>query len=92
MGDNFYAFTFKLKVLFNTLCKNQKAMKTKTGIISGFVLGVAGFLFMFKIIVLDHVPPSDELAPGIVVMAAVLNGVLFAFIGHSIQHSLAKKN
>lgn len=66
-------------------------MKNKTGAISGFILGVAGFLFLFKIIVLDNVPPSDELAPGIVVMAAVLNGVLFGFIGYSIQNSLAKK-
>lgn len=66
-------------------------MKNKTGTISGFILGVAGFLYLFKIIVLDNVPPSDELAPGIVLIAAVLNGVLFGFIGYSIQNSFTKK-
>ena len=60
-------------------------MKSKISIIIGFVLGVTGFLFMFKILVLDRVSPKDELAPGIVVMAAVLNGFLFAFIGSLLQ-------
>lgn len=66
-------------------------MKNKTGIIIGFVLGVTGFLFMFKIIFLDNIPPSDELAPGIVVFAAVLNGLLFAVIGSGVQSYFAKK-
>ena len=66
-------------------------MKNKTGIIGGFAIGVTGFLWLFKIIFLVNIPPEDELAPGIVVMAAILNGCLFAFIGSAIQNYLAKK-
>ena len=66
-------------------------MKNKTGTISGFVLGLTGFLFLFKLIFLDHIPPEDELAAGIVVFVAVLNGLLFAFIGYKIQNYLRKK-
>ena len=66
-------------------------MKNKTGIISGFVLGLIGFLVLFKFIFLDNIPPEDELAPGIVVFVAVLNGLLFAFIGYKIQNYLRKK-
>jgi len=46
---------------------------------------------MFKLIFLDNTPPADELAPGIVVMASVLNGLLFAFIGSRIQDYFVKK-
>lgn len=66
-------------------------MKNKIGKISGFMLGVTGFLLMFKLIVLDNTPPSDELAPGIVVIASGLNGLLFAFLGSLIQNSFVKK-
>ncbi|WP_153799126.1 hypothetical protein [Foetidibacter luteolus] len=66
-------------------------MKNKTGKISGFILGLTGFLLVFKIFFLPNIPPSDELAPGIVVIAAILNGVLFAFIGSFIQRYLLKK-
>jgi len=66
-------------------------MKNKIGILSGFVIGVAGFLWLFKLIILDNTPPSDELAPGIVVGMSVLNGLLFAFIGSRIQHYFMKK-
>jgi hypothetical protein len=66
-------------------------MKNKMGKIIGFLLGVTGFLLMFKIIVLDNTPPSDELAPGIVVIASILNGVLFAFIGSLIQNYFIKR-
>ena len=65
-------------------------MKNKIGKISGFVLGVTGFLLMFKFIVLDNTPPSDELAPGIVVIASVLNGLLFAFLGSLIANYFVK--
>ncbi len=65
-------------------------MNNKTGIIGGFVFGVAGFLLMFKLIVLDNIPPSDELAPGIVVLASFFNGLLFAFVGHWIQQHFQK--
>jgi len=66
-------------------------MKNKTGIISGFVLGLAGFLLIFKLIFLDRIPPEDELAPGIVLIAAILNGLLFAFVGYKIQNYFSKK-
>jgi len=66
-------------------------MKNKVGIISGFAVGVAGFLLLFKIIFLDNIPPSDELAPGIVVIASILTGVFFAFIGFRIQNYFVKK-
>jgi hypothetical protein len=66
-------------------------MKNKAGIISGFILGVAGFLFMFKVIFLDNIAPADELAPGIVVIASILNGVIFAFMGSLIQKSFVEK-
>jgi hypothetical protein len=66
-------------------------MKSKTGIISGFIIGVTGFLLMFKVIFLDNIPPEDELAPGIVVFASVLNGLLFAYIGSLIQKYFVKK-
>jgi hypothetical protein len=66
-------------------------MKNKVGIISGFVLGVTGFLLMFKLIFLDNISPADELAPGIVVIVSVMNGLLFAFIGSLIQNYFMKK-
>lgn len=66
-------------------------MKNKAGIISGFILGVTGFLLLFKVVVLDRIPPEDELAPGMVVIAAVLNGLLFAFIGSRVQNYFIKK-
>ena len=66
-------------------------MKNKIGIISGFIVGVAGFLLMFKFLFLDNIPPSDELAPGIVVFVSVINGLLFAFIGYRIQNYIVKK-
>jgi hypothetical protein len=61
-------------------------MKSKAGILIGFVLGLTGFLFLFKIIVLDHTSPEDELAPGIVVLASIVSGVLFAFAGRLLQN------
>jgi hypothetical protein len=63
----------------------------KTGIIVGFVFGMAGFLLLFKIVLLDNIPPADEIAPGIVVFASLLNGLLFASIGYSIQRSLERR-
>ena len=66
-------------------------MKNKLGLISGFVLGITGFLLLFKIIFLSRIPPTDELAPGIVVIASVLNGLLFAFLGSLLQKYFVKK-
>ena len=66
-------------------------MKNKTGIIIGFALGTTGFLLLFRLFVLNHIPPEDELAPGIVVIASILNGLLFAYAGHAIQNYFRKK-
>ncbi len=67
------------------------AMKYKAGIISGFVLGLTGFLLMFKLIFLDNIPPEDEVPPGIVVVVAILNGLLFSYAGSLIQNYFRKK-
>jgi drug/metabolite transporter (DMT)-like permease len=64
-------------------------MKNKIGIISGFVIGSIGFLLLFKVTILNHTPPEDELAPGIVVLAAVLIGVASSFIGYFLQNYLS---
>lgn len=66
-------------------------MKNKAGKITGFILGTAGFLFIFKLLFLQNVPPEDELAPGIVLMTALLVGLLFSFIGSITQSVLVKK-
>lgn len=63
-------------------------MKNKTGKLIGFILGVTTFLLLFKVLVLDNTNPADELAPGMVVIAAVINGVLFGFIGNLLQNRL----
>ncbi|AYQ33450.1 hypothetical protein [Runella sp. SP2] len=67
-------------------------MKKNIVKISGFVLGLAGFLLVFKVFVLPTIPPNDEIAPGMVLIAAILNGFLFAFIGSLIQKYLRHKN
>lgn len=67
-------------------------MKNRAGIIVGFVVGLTGFLFLFKILILDTTPPSDELAPGVVVIASILNGFLFALIGRYIQLNFRKRS
>lgn len=70
---------------------SMPVIKNIAGTIIGFAIGVAGFLLLFKIIFLDNVAPSDELAPGIVVMAAILNGLLFGFAGYVIQNYIRNK-
>ena len=66
-------------------------MKNKAGIIIGFIAGIAGFLLLFKFLFLDKIPREDEVAPGLVVLAAVFNGLLFAFIGSLVQNYLDRK-
>lgn len=60
-------------------------MKNLIGKIVGFLLGSGSFLLLFKIFVLSKLSPSDELAPGIVVLSAISFGIVFAFIGSRIQ-------
>lgn len=65
-------------------------MKCKSGIIGGFLVGMAGFLLIFKVFFLDNIPPPDEIAPGIVLFISLLVGLLFAFAGFHIQNSIGK--
>jgi CDP-diglyceride synthetase len=67
-------------------------MKNKIGIIGGFVVGSIGFLLLFKVTILNYTTPEDELAPGIVVLAAILIGVASAFIGHFIQNYFRRES
>lgn len=66
-------------------------MKNIAGIIIGFVSGFAGFLLLFKLMFLPNIPPEDELAPGMVMIAAILVGLAFAFAGRWLQKYFAKK-
>jgi len=70
---------------------NPSNMKNKAGKIIGFIIGMAGFLLLFKVIILDTTPPSDELAPGIVVIAAIVSGIVFAFAGNLLQNRMSRK-
>lgn len=67
-------------------------MKNKTGKIIGFVLGAAGFSFLFKVFILEKHSPEDELAPGIVLIAAIITGLVFAYVGNLVQKSIEKNN
>jgi len=67
-------------------------MKNKVAILVGFIVGVAGFLGLFKVLFLDHIPPEDEVPPGVVVFIAILNGFLFAFLASLIQNTLTRKS
>lgn len=66
------------------------AMKQKLGKIGGFIVGLSSFLFSFKVFVLPSIPPNDEIAPGAVLIAAILNGFLFGFIGSLLQKYLQR--
>lgn len=66
-------------------------MKNKTGKIIGFISGFAGFLLLFKVIFLDRLGPSDELAPGIVMIAAVISGVILGYLGGLLQQNLQRQ-
>ena len=61
-------------------------MKNKLGKTGGFLLGVTSFLLAFKLLVLDRISPDDELAPGVVVLLAILNGILFGYLGNFLQN------
>jgi len=66
-------------------------MKNYLGIIIGFIIGTTGFLLLFKVFVLDRVSPEDEFAPGIVVIAAIFSGLLFAVAVYLLQRKFIKK-
>ncbi|GAB3964435.1 hypothetical protein GCM10028806_01920 [Spirosoma terrae] len=56
------------------------------GTFTGFAVGFVSFLFLFKLLILDHTAPSDELAPGVVVLTAMFTGLGFAFVGYTLQN------
>ncbi|HMS68112.1 MAG: hypothetical protein WAT92_24640 [Saprospiraceae bacterium] len=60
-------------------------MKKKLGLILGFIIGFASFLFMWKMIFLTRITPEDELAPGAVMILAVILGSILGFLGSKIQ-------
>lgn len=66
-------------------------MKNKIGMIGGFLLGAIGFMLLFKVIILDHTAPEDELAPGMVVILAIVTGVACGFIGNRVQKFLKRE-
>lgn len=65
-------------------------MKNKAGGIIGFITGTAGFLLFFKFFVLNRIAPTDEIAPGMVLIAAIITGVLTAITGWYIQKRMKK--
>lgn len=66
-------------------------MKNMTGSITGFLLGAIGFLVIFKMAFLKHIPPEDELAPGIVVIIAIVIGLFSGFIGGRVENYFRTK-
>lgn len=66
-------------------------MKNTIGMICGFIVGAAGFLFLFKILVIDHTTPEDELAPGAVVILAIITGIVCVFIGNWARNFFPKR-
>ncbi|GAB3503162.1 hypothetical protein [Emticicia fontis] len=65
-------------------------MKNLAGKIIGFAIGMAGFLLLFKILILDKTSPSDELAPGMVLIMSITSGVILGFAGNFVQNYLKR--
>ncbi|WP_346237226.1 hypothetical protein ABDK00_011650 [Niabella insulamsoli] len=66
-------------------------MRNKIAKTGGFIIGCAGFLFIFKFVLLKRIPPSDEVAPGLVVLTSLLVGFLFSFLGSRFQKHLERR-
>ncbi len=60
-------------------------MKNPTGKIAGFLAGAIGFLLLFKVIILNRTSPDDELAPGVVLIAALICGLALGYAGGLLQ-------
>ena len=65
-------------------------MKNIAGKIIGFIIGMAGFLFLFKVLILDRISPEDELDPGMVLIASIISGIVSGFAGNVVQNYLTK--
>jgi divalent metal cation (Fe/Co/Zn/Cd) transporter len=66
-------------------------MKNKTGVIIGFIAGIASFLILFKLIFLNRIITEDEVPPPMVIMAAILNGLIFSYLVFFVQNYFVKK-
>ena len=60
-------------------------MKNIIGKMTGFLIGAGSFLLLFRFYFLSKISPSDELAPGVLVLSAVSFGVVMAYSGSNIQ-------
>lgn len=63
--------------MVNAAEPHTEGTSMKNGIVTaliGFAAGCGGFLLLFKLLFLDRIPPSDELAPGIAVAFAIAAG------------------
>ena len=65
-------------------------MQNKTIEIVSFIAGTVGFLLLFKIFFLKNTGPQDELAPGIVMLMAMLIGLLSSYAGRRIQKLITR--
>lgn len=82
--------SLNFKIMYHNKQSSAGFLKNNAGGITGFILGVIGFLILFKVIILDNHPPSDELAPGIVVVLSVIAGLVMAVAGNFIQRRSGK--
>ena len=65
-------------------------MHIKTIEIVCFIAGIGGFLLLFKIFFLKNTGPQDELAPGVVMLMAMLIGLLSSYVGRRIQKLITR--
>lgn len=65
-------------------------MHNKTIEIVCFIAVTGGFLLLFKIFFLKNTGPQDELAPGVVMLMAMLIGLLSSYAGRRIQKLITR--
>ena len=96
LGDMFggwawpwYSFIFFGALLFGVaLTCELMARNNKLGVISGFVFGV--IVGVLAITVLHALHPEEDVA-GIVIIALLISGLFFAFVGYLIQKYFKKR-
>ena len=96
LGDMFggwawewYAFANFGALLFGVaLACELMAKKNKMGVISGFVFGV--IVGVLALVVLHSLHPEEDIA-GIVIIALLISGLFFAFVGYLIQNYFKKR-
>ena len=84
-----YAFVFFGALLFGVaLACELMARNNKTGVIGGFAFGVV--VGVFALAVLHSLHPEEDIA-GIVIIALLISGLFFAFVGYLIQKYFKKR-